>query len=294
MANMKNDYRTVRLPQGSIRYYEKGTGEPILFVHGLLVNGSLWRKVVPLLAGQFRCIVPDWPLGANEAAMNQDADLSPPGLAKLVTDFITALDLRSVTLVGNDTGGAICQIVATEYPERVSRLVLTNCDCFDNFPPMMFRPLQWDARIPGFLFLLSQLLRFQFVRQLPVAFGWLAKRPIERAVVDDWLRPMLSSGDIRREVGKLLKGISSRYTIKAAEKLKNFTRPVLLAWGPDDRFFPYAHAQKLSHLLPNARLERIDDSFTFVSEDQPERLAELIKNFMIINQASPFHMSAVK
>ena len=106
----------VHLSQGTIRYREDGTGEPLLFVHGVVVNGDLWRKVVPRLSKDFRCIVPDWPLGSHETPMSADADLSPPGLARLVVDFMDALGLETVTLVGNDTGGALCQLVATRIP----------------------------------------------------------------------------------------------------------------------------------------------------------------------------------
>ena len=129
----------IHLSQGTIRYREDGTGEPLLFVHGVVVNGGLWRKVVPRLSKDFRCIVPDWPLGAHELPMNPDADLSPPALAQLVVDFMDALGLETVTLVGNDTGGAICQLVMTRRPDRIGRLVLTSCDAIDNCPPQFFR-----------------------------------------------------------------------------------------------------------------------------------------------------------
>ncbi|HZS05575.1 MAG TPA: alpha/beta hydrolase [Blastocatellia bacterium] len=272
------DYRTVRLPQGAIRYREYGAGEPIVFAHGLLVNGELWRKVVPLLAGRYRCIVPDWPLGSHEEPMNADADLSPPGLAKLIADFLVALDLRSVTLVANDTGGAISQLVATGHPERIGRLVLTNCDCFDNFLPLAFRPLQWGAHVPGFLFLIAQTMRWPALPRLLLAP--LTRRPPERAVTDAYVRPVISSHAVRRDVGKILKGISPRYTLAAAQQFAEFRRPVLLAWAPEDHFFPFAHAQRLSRLFPDARLKTIADSLTFIPEDQPERLAGLIADFM--------------
>src|SRR5262249_43931152 len=106
-----------KLPQGTIHYRESGEGPPIVFVHGLLVDGRLWRKVTPLLDGDFRCIAPDLPLGSHLTPMNSDADLSPPGLARIVAGFLQALDLQDVTLVANDTGGAISQITAAQHPE---------------------------------------------------------------------------------------------------------------------------------------------------------------------------------
>jgi pimeloyl-ACP methyl ester carboxylesterase len=279
-SRQTEERRSVRLEQGEIRYREYGAGAPVVFVHGLLVNGKLWRKVVPALAREHRCIVPDLPLGSHETPMAEGADLTPLGLARLVVDFVDALGLDRVTLVGNDTGGAICQIVAAEHPERVASLVLTNCDAFDCFPPKEFAPLVLGARVPGFLWELAQALRLDAVRRSPLAYGWLTKRPVDGALLDEWLRPLIASGEIRRDVAAVLRGISPRYTLEAAEKLRSFPRPVLIAWAPEDRFFKFAHAVRLASLLPDARLETIDDSRTFVPEDQPERLASLIGAFL--------------
>src|SRR2546428_6959136 len=142
--------KEVQLPQGTIAYRERGTGEPIVFVHGALGNADLWRKVVPELSKDFRCIGPDLPLGSHSRPLPADADLSPPGAAKLIADFIAALDLENVTLVANDTGGALSQLVVTRHPERIGRLGLTNCDAYNKFPPSFFRHLFWGAHCPGF------------------------------------------------------------------------------------------------------------------------------------------------
>jgi len=273
------EQRQVDLPQGTVRYRERGTGEPIVFVHGLLVNGDLWRKVVPTLAKDFRCITPDWPLGSHDVPMKADADFTPTGLARLIADFLTALELENVTLVGNDSGGALSQIVVTEHPERVGRLVLTPCDAFEVFPPAMFRYLGVVARIPGAMLVLAQSMRLRASRQLPIAFGWLTKRPIEREISDSYVRPGMSNGGVRRDTAKFIKGGSSEYTLAAASKLKHFDRPVLLVWAAEDRFFKLDLAKRLAAEFPNARLEVIDDARTFVPEDQPERLAELISAF---------------
>ena len=183
----------VKIPQGTIRYRESGEGPPIVFVHGLLVDGRLWRKVTPLLEDRYRCIVPDLPLGSHLIPMNPDADLSPPGLARIVAGFLEALDLDGVTLVGNDTGGAISQITAANHPERIGRLVLTNCDAFENFLPPAFRPLQWAARVPGLLTGVLQGMRLDAAAQrLPIAYGWLIKRDLDDAPLASGSSPFLS------------------------------------------------------------------------------------------------------
>ena len=267
------------IPQGTIRYREQGTGEPVVLVHGLLNNGLLWREVADELAKDFRVISPDWPLGSQELPMKEGTDLSPPGLAAIVAAFLEALDLRDVTLVGNDTGGAICQLVVVNHPGRVGRLVLTPCDAYDNFLPPMFRPLQLAARVPGAVWLIAQSLRPRPARRLPFAFGWLSKRPLPREVSDAFLAPALRDRRIRREVAAVLRGISPRHTEEAARRFGEFDKPVLLAWAPEDRFFKLRYAERLAEAFPNARLELIEDSYTYVPVDQPQRTAELIAAF---------------
>jgi pimeloyl-ACP methyl ester carboxylesterase len=269
----------VKLPQGTIHYSESGEGEPLVFVHGLLVDGRLWRKVTPLLDQRFRCVVPDLPLGSHRSPMSPDADLSPPGLARILDGFLEALGLEDVTLVANDTGGAISQITAANHPDRIGRLVLTNCDAFENFLPPAFRPLQWAARVPGGLTALLQGMRFAPMRRLPLAFGWLIKRDFAGAPTREWVDPYLSNPGIRRDTVKFLRGVSPRYTLEAADRLRDFDRPAMLAWAVEDRFFKLRFAERLAAAIPGATLETIEDSYTFVPEDQPERLAELIDAF---------------
>lgn len=278
--NERSAIKEVALTSGVIRYREIGTGSPVVFVHGLLVNGNLWRKVVPQLAPNFRCIVPDLPLGSHLYPMHPDADLTPPALARLIAEFLAALDLNEVTLVGNDTGGALCQLVITQHPERIGRLVLTNCDAFENFLPPFFRPLQLGARIPGFVFVLAQALRLRWLRTSPLALGWLVKYPVDSTIVEGYVRPVIATAGVRHDVTKVLKGISSRYTLQAAAKFGSFRRPVLLAWAEEDRFFTMGYAKRLRSSFPNIQLQPIQDSATFVPEDQPEVLAQLIKAFI--------------
>ncbi len=272
---------TVELDAGTIRYRDSGSGSTIVFAHGLLVDGALWRKVTPRLEGEFRCVVPDLPLGSHREAMKADADLTPPGVAKILADFIAALELDDVTLVGNDTGGAISQLVAANHPERLGRLVLTPCDAYENFLPPFFRPMQYAAKVPGLLTALVQPVRFRAVQRSPLGFGMLISPDnVDPDVLDSWVRPYLTNAGVRRDAIKFLRSISNRYTIEAAEKLRSFDRPVLIAWAPEDRFFKLRFAERLEDEIPNARLVRIENSRTFVSEDQPERLAEEIAQFV--------------
>jgi pimeloyl-ACP methyl ester carboxylesterase len=270
--------RTLQLPQGTIEYREVGSGAPVVLLHGLLVDGSLWRAVMPVLEPDFRVIVPELPLGSHRVPMEADAPLTPPDVARLVADFLAALDLTDVTLVGNDTGGAISQMVAANHPERVGRLVLTPCDAYDNFLPPMFRPLQVLAHVPLALGAVLQSMRLRAIRLSPLAFGWLMRRP-DADLVESWVRATLRSRGARRDAAKLLRGVRKRQTMEAAQRLRSFDRPVLIAWAPDDRFFKLRYAERLASDIPTARLERIDDALTFVPVDQPGRTAELIAGF---------------
>jgi pimeloyl-ACP methyl ester carboxylesterase len=235
--------------------------------------------VTPLLKDRFRCIVPDFPLGSHREPMKPDADLSPPGLARIVAGFMGALELEDVTLVANDTGGAISQIMAAHHPDRIGRLLLTNCDAFENFLPPAFRPMQWAARVPGGLTAMMAGMRFEALRRLPNAYGRLIKRDFAGAPTREWVDPYLTNREIRRDTIKVLRGIDPKYTFEAAERLREFDRPALLAWAVEDRFFKLSFAELLASTIRGASLEKIEDSYTFVSEDQPERLAELIGEF---------------
>ena len=279
VSEQLGDRKQVTLPQGTIHYRERGTGEPIVFVHGLLVNGDLWRKVVPRLSKDFRCITPDWPLGSHEQPMSPDADLTPPGLARLIAEFMAALDLENVTLVGNDTGGGLSQLVIAEHPDRIGRLVLTNCDAYENFPPRLFKFLIYAARVPGAVAAVMQPMRFKSMRRTPIAFGWLTKSGSDEQALESYARPALANRGIRRDLSKAMKDIHPKFTLAAAKTFSAFDRPVLIAWSREKAFFPVKHAEQLARDFPSSRLEWIDDSYTFVSEDQPERLSELIASF---------------
>jgi pimeloyl-ACP methyl ester carboxylesterase len=268
------------LPGGRIRYFEAGSGAPIVFVHGLLVNANLWRKVVTRLSPDFRCIALDLPLGSHTLPVGERADMSPHGVADLIADAIEALGLEDVTLVGNDTGGALCQMVVTRRPERIGRLVLTSCDYRDNFPPAMFAYFKPAAAIPGGLKLLLAPMRMRFPRHMPFAFGWLVKRTIDRPAEDSYALAASANGEVAEDVRRFIKSLSKRYTNEAADRLGEFGKPALIAWSREDKFFKPAHAERLAEDLPNARLEWIDDARTFSSEDNPERLAELIAGFV--------------
>lgn len=265
------------LPQGPIRYRESGEGDPIVFVHGYLVDGRLWEGTAAALAAEFRCIAPDWPLGSQTMAMNPDADLSPPGIARIIADFLEALDLDKVTIVGNDSGGAMSQVLVTRHPERIARLVLTNCDTYEHFPPAPFNLMPPLARIPGAMTAIGLPFRIGALRR--AAFAPFAKRAIPDELSASWMAPSARDAGVKRDLKKVTIGMNKRYTLEAAERLASSDLPVLLAWAPEDRLFKLADAERLAAAIPNARLETIPDAKTFVAFDQPQRVADAIATF---------------
>ncbi len=280
--------REVILSKGVIRYRERGDGPPVVFVHGLLVNADLWRGVVPTVAESgLRCIAPDWPFGSHEVAV-PNADLSPPGAAALVASFLEALDLSNATIVANDTGGAITQILMTEHSDRVGRVVLTSCDALERFFPPIFASLPTVARVPGSMWIVAQALRLRAFQRSPFALGWVAKRPIPSWIVDSYLLPTRRDAGIRRDLRRFLRAVHRRHTLAAARQLAGFTKPVLLAWANEDRLFPLELAHRLAALIPRATIATIEDSYTFVPEDQPQLLAALVVDFAGAHAPTPY------
>jgi pimeloyl-ACP methyl ester carboxylesterase len=279
-APVLGEAKTLDLPGGRLRYHDVGSGPTLVFVHGLLVNANLWRKVVEPLAPDFRCVVLDLPLGSHVLAQTPGKPNDPPAVANLIADAIEALGLEDVTLIGNDSGGALSQIVVTTRPERVGRLVLTSCDYRDNFPPKLFSYFKPAAAVPGLMWALLQPMRFRLPRRSPIAFGWLTKRPIERDAEDSYLLPILGDAAVRADARALINGADVAQTNAAADRLPQFDKPALMAWSADDRVFPVGDAHKLAADLPNGRVELVPDAYTFSMEDNPAALAELIAGFV--------------
>jgi pimeloyl-ACP methyl ester carboxylesterase len=269
--------RTLELDGGRMRAHMTGDGPAVVFVHGLLVNANLWRGVVPRLDG-FTRVALDMPLGSHLVPMPARR-LTPDDLGSLIGEAVQALELRDVTLVGNDTGGALCQIAASHRPAWLGRLVLTSCDAFEHFPPPMLKPLFAQLRLPGGALAAMTPLRARALRRLPIAYGYLTNDPIPDEPSDSYVLPALSSPHVREDLVRVSRGIDPCHTLEAAERLKGFDRPALIAWSAEDKFFPRADGARLAATIPGARFELVDGARTFSPEDRPERLAELIAAF---------------
>ncbi len=196
--------KEVELSAGTIEYLDTGgDGPALVFLHGLMMDASLWDGPIADLSAEHRCVAPTLPLGAHRHAMHADADLSLPGIAQLVAEFLDRLDLHDVTLVGNDTGGALVQLLMRDGAARVGRVVLASCEAFDNFPPgLTGKTLVLTGKLSPRMFgLFMQQMRFRPLRRLPIAFGWLTLRG--DAATARWMTPVLTQPEIRRDTVRL-------------------------------------------------------------------------------------------
>lgn len=287
------------LAGGEIQYRTYGPDDsdapPVVFVHGFLVDGTLWTDVAEQLASRgVRSFVPTWPLGSHRLPMHADADLSPRGVARIVIDFLAALDLHDVTLVGNDTGGAICQLVldtsAEEGASRIGRVVLTNCDAFEAFPPKAFASLFKASRHPALVGAVAQPMRLRWLRHSPLAFGMLMRSPRDPKRTRPWIEPIVSDAAIRADVARFCRGMVPGELVEVGKRLDRFSGPATILWGMKDRVFTPELGHRLADAFADATFVEVDTS-TFVSIDAPEAVADAI--VAIADRARPSHPTTV-
>lgn len=272
----------VELSAGTIHYEDTGGDGPVVcLLHGLVMDHTLWRKVLPQLRGSYRCILPTLPLGAHRTPMRADADLSLVGQVNIVADLLDALGLQDVTLVSSDWGGGLF-LTHIGRDERVGRMVICACEAFENFPPgLPGRLAAIAARMPGGIPLALRQLRVGFLRRSPLLLGWMARRGVPDEIARAWTAPGLASADVRRDLRRYAAAkIDRAETVRATQALSGFEGPALILWSRGDRVMPPEHARRLEQLMPDARLAWIDDSYTLLSEDSPEAVAQEIGEFL--------------
>jgi pimeloyl-ACP methyl ester carboxylesterase len=269
----------VRVDGLDIEYVDTGTGSTILFVHGVYVTGAVWDDVVAELGEGFRCIAPTWPLGAHSTPTD-GADLGAQAAARRIVHFIEALDLADVTVVANDTGGGLVLASLgdpTLDTSRIARLVLTNCDSYEHFPPGSFAQIVKLCRF-------SSTLGGGIVRLLATRPGQsfflkaVSKHPPTPERQREIFGAFATSGAARRDAVTVTASLDPALTLRAAPAIEAFDRPVILPWGTDDKLFPLDHARRLRDAFPDATLIEIPDSSAFVMLDAPGVLAEAIRN----------------
>lgn len=279
--------RTVELTAGTIAYEDTGGSGPVLvLLHGVMMDHTVWDPVLPLLPPDVRCVRPVLPLGSHRIPLRRPELATHHGVAALVGELLEALDLRDVTLVLNDWGGA--QLLLVEQPERVTGAVLVACEAFDNFPPgLPGRMIAASAAIPGALWLTAQLQRTAWFRRAPGAWGAMAKHPVPHAVMDRWFDPVRLDRDVRRDLRTFAASTPTReQRAELARRLGRLSIPVLVVWASEDKLMPRDHGARLAALIPHGRLVEVEDSYTVMPRDQPGPLAAELARFVTVDAGS--------
>lgn len=270
------------LTAGPIAYEDTGgDGPTVVLVHGLLMDGRQWRKVVAELGDDYRFVMPTLPMGAHTRPMRPGADLSLKGMVAILAEFLQRLDLREVTLCFNDWCGAPV-MVADGLTERVARLVLVSCESFENYPPGLAGHAAWlAAKLPGGVRAMRWSLLRPRLRRLPFIFGQMAKYGVPDALMRSWLEPLRNPNirrDFARYAGDAMKG--RRDLIAATAALGSFEGHVLVVWDQEGKMMPNSHGDRLAHAFPDSRLVTLPDCYTLIPEDQPHALAAHLRTFM--------------
>lgn len=273
--------QNVELPAGVIEYDETGTGPPVVLLHGLILDHTIWDRVLPLLPKGFRYIRPVLPLGAHRRPMKPDADLTLSGQTRIVADFLDALDLTDVTLVHSDWGGGLF-LTAHGLDHRVARLVILPCEAFDNFPPGLPGKMAVVAvRTPGLLRIAARQLRIGWLRRQPMLFGQMTRKPVPDALVHGWTEPVLRDPGVRRDLRAYGRGGFDKATcIRNTEALSRFNGETLVLWSPGNRVMPPSHGRRLAALIPKARYAEIPDTYVLSMLDAPEEVARELTAFL--------------
>ena len=246
--------RSVQTASGRISYVEQGAGPVALFVHGVLLNGHLWRHQLTHLSDIRRCIALDL-LAHGGTEITPDQDVSVTANAKMIMEFLDALNIDRVDLVGNDSGGGIAQIFAALYPGRVRSLTLTDCDTHDNWPPEAFKPFLAMAAAGGLRDTLGAMLADKTIYRSPQALGpaYEDASKVSDADIDTYLRPLLKTEERLEDFRRFLAAFDNRHTLAIEDRLKKLEAPTLIVWGTDDVYFPVEWARWLAKTIPGTK-----------------------------------------
>lgn len=271
--------RTVMTPSGEISYVERGTGPTALFVHGVPLNGYHWRHALASLADIRRCLAPDL-MGLGYTEVRPDQDVSFERQAGMLLEFLDALSVEAVDLVGNDSGGAIAQIFATRAPQRVRSLTLTNCDVHDNWPPEAFKPAYERARAGQFAAGLALVRRNPATARSGAGLGAAFQFPEELTdeLLEVYLAPITTSDDRCALVDRYVASMDCAQTLRIYNQLRNLQTPTLIVWGDSDVFFPERWAHWLAGAIPGTRkVVVLQDAKLFFPEERPGELTPLLR-----------------
>ena len=272
---------SVQTPSGRINYTEQGSGPVALFVHGVLLNGYLWRHQQTELSDVRRTIAVDL-LAHGATEISPDQDVSVLANAKMLNEFLDALSIEKADVVGNDSGGGICQIFSALYPERVRSLTLTNCDTHDNWPPEAFKPFVAMVKVGGLRNTLEAMLSNKAVYRSPDALGPAYEHPenVADETIETFLHPFVATDQRTRDLERFVNAFDNKYTVAVESKLKMLNAPTLIVWGTDDIYFDVKWSHWLAETIPGTkRRVEFKDARIFFPEERAEDFNRELRDF---------------
>jgi len=269
--------RQIKTPSGTIGYVEQGSGPVALFVHGVLLNGYLWRHQLAQLSDVRRCIAVDL-LAHGNTEVSATQDVSVTANANMLAEFLDAMKIDRVDLVGNDSGGGICQIFAALYPERLRSLALTNCDTHDNWPPEAFKPFVAMVAAGGLAETLNSMLADKSIFRSALAPAYERAEDVGDDTIETYLRPLLRSNQNTRNLERFVNAFDSRHTVQIEKQLRRVQAPTLIAWGTDDIYFDLKWSRWLADAIPGTR-KRVEfaSARIFFPEERPHQFNEELR-----------------
>lgn len=277
------DAHSVQTRSGTISYVEAGEGPVALFVHGVLMNKHLWRHQIAELSDIRRCIAVDL-LAHGDTEITDDQDVSVTANAKMLKEFLDALDIDQIDLIGNDSGGGIAQIFAALNPERVRTFTLTDCDTHDNWPPEAFKPFVEMTIAGGLSDTLNAMVRDKAVYRSPGALGPAYENPnfLSDDDIDTYIRPFLRTEKRTQDLQRFVAAFDNKHTLAIDDRLGKLSAPTLIVWGTDDVYFPVRWAQWLANIIPGAKPPvELEGARLFFIEERAEKFNSLLREHLL-------------
>ncbi len=278
---LSNKMGQIKIKENRIQYSTYGKGRPIIFIHGALSNGNTWRKILPTLSQNYLCIVPEFPFGGHKIPIRNEFDFTPNGIANSIASLMNMLNLNETILLANDTGGVFAQFFTAKYPDKVSHLILSNCEGFEIFPPKKFKSIKSLVKLPGYLWLMGELFKSTNFLKKNIAFGLLSHSLKGEELFDLYIKSFTEQRAIRRDFKRMAIEWDPKYTLWAAEELRQFKKPVLILWGKDDvELFPIELGRRINAIFSSSTFIEISNSMTYIQEDQWIEFVEHVGTFL--------------
>lgn len=280
---------SVETPLGRIGYAEFGSGPAALFIHGVFMNGLLWRNLIRGLAESRRCIAIDLPAHGNTPS-DESWDLTLPGLVDAVEALRQALNLGSVDMVANDTGGAVAQVYAAKYSNRIRTLTLTNTDTHENFPPEAFKAGVELATQGKLAPLMRSMVADLAIARSDAGLGLGYEHPelLSDDVVLGFLGPLVEDDARARELERFVTASDASMLLAVEDELRHLEVPTLIAWGTADVFFEIHWAHRLYDTIAGAQelVEIPGGKLFFVDERADELRPHVVRHWESVSVSS--------